>query len=52
MQDNMKCNNIHIIRIPEGEEEEANRKSLTNNGKARKQSPNERKGGSLRNNAN
>ena len=22
MQDNMKCNNIHIIRIPEGEEEE------------------------------
>ena len=22
MQDNMKCNNIHIIGIPEGEEEE------------------------------
>ena len=22
MQDNMKLNNIHIIRIPEGEEEE------------------------------
>ena len=22
MQDNMKCNNIHIIGIPEGEEED------------------------------
>ena len=32
-------------------EEEANRKSLTNNGKTNKQSPNERKGGSLRDNA-
>ena len=29
----------------------ANRKSLTNNGKTKNQSPNERKGGSLRNNA-
>ena len=33
------------------EEAEANRKSLTKNGKTKKQSPNERKGGSLRNNA-
>ena len=33
------------------QEEEANRKNLTNNGKTKKQSPNERKGGSLRNNA-
>ena len=32
-------------------EAEANRKNLTNNGKTKKQSPNERKGGSLRNNA-
>ena len=22
LQDNMKCNNIHIIKIPEGEEEQ------------------------------
>ena len=49
MQDNMKHNNIRIIGIPEGEEEEANRKSLTNNGKTKKQSLNERKGRSLRN---
>ena len=41
MQDTMKCNNFHIIGITEGEEEEANRKSLTNNGKTKKQSPNE-----------
>ena len=32
-------------------EAEANRKSLTNNGKTKKQAPNERKGESLRNNA-
>ena len=35
----------------ETKEAKANRKSLTNNGKTKKQSPNERKGGSLRNNA-
>ena len=46
MQDNMKHNNIHTIEIPEGEEE------LTTNGKTKKQSANERKGGSLRKNAN
>ena len=33
-------------------EAEANKKSLTNNGKTKKQSPNERKGGSPRKNAN
>ena len=33
------------------EEAEANKKSLTNNGKTKKQSPSERKGGSLRKNA-
>ena len=33
------------------QETEANKKSLTNNGKTKKQSLNERKGGSLRNNA-
>ena len=33
-------------------EAENNKKSLTNNGKTKKQSPNERKGGSLRKNAN
>ena len=32
-------------------EAEANKKSLTNNGKTKKQSPKERKGGSLKNNA-
>ena len=48
MQDNMKPNNICITGIPEGE---ANNKSFTNNGKTKKQSPNERKGGSLRKNA-
>ena len=31
---------------------EANKNSLTNNGKTKKQSPNERKGGRLRKNAN
>ena len=34
------------------EQAEANKKSLTNNGKTKKQSPNDRKGGSLRKNAN
>ena len=33
-------------------EAEANRKNLTNNGNTKKQSPNDRKGGSLRNNLN
>ena len=28
MQDNMKCNNIHIIGIPEGEEEEQGRENV------------------------
>ena len=28
MQDNMKCNNIHIIGIPEGEEEQQGIKNL------------------------
>ena len=49
MTDNMKHNNIRIIGVPEGE---ANKKSITNNGKIKKQFPNERKGGSLRKNAN
>ena len=52
MQDNMKRNNIRTIGIPEGEEEETNKKSLKNNGETKKQSPNERKGGNLRKNAN
>ena len=34
------------------EETQGNKKSLTNNGKTKKQPPNERKGGSLRKNAN
>ena len=29
MQDNMKCNNIHIIGIPEGEEEEQGTENLS-----------------------
>ena len=36
MQDNMKRNNIHIIGIPEGEEEEQGRENLfekSNDGK-------------------
>ena len=50
MQDNMKCDNIHIIVI-QNREEDTKKKSLTNYGKTKKQAPNERKGGSLRNNA-
>ena len=34
------------------QEAEANKKSLTKNGKTKKQFPNERKGGSVRKNAN
>ena len=28
MQDNIKCNNIHITSIPEGEEEEQGRENM------------------------
>ena len=63
-----KCNNIHIIETPEGEEEEQGienlfekvlmenfhnlmREKVTQIQETQKQSPNERKGRSLRNNA-
>ena len=42
---------IQGVRTEQLNEAEGNRKNLTNNGKTKKQSPKERKGESLRNNA-